>query len=494
MLTRTLALLLLFTFPLSGQQPQTKVIEPTDVFPYAIHHRTLPNQLQVIVIPTPEFRDMVTFATPVFAGSRQETEEGKTGLAHLFEHIMFRHEFGGQAGGYDDHIRRMGAHNNAWTYYDMTFYHPSTFTENLTGPIQRPDGEVAGLIHLEADRFKNLKLDRKTFEVEAGAVLGEYRNSFANPGRRVVDEMAPHAFPEHTYGHSVIGTLEDVQNMPQAWDAAWEFFRNYYAPNNVALVVVGDVDPAHIFAEVEKHYADWKPRPAPKIPAPAPPAGEKRVHVAWEAEVAPRLMVAHYASPFRPGTKDSAVAQILPELLVSRSAPLFQRLRYEKQTVNNFSLLGGMWNNQFLHAQDAHLIGLDSELILARFRKDGDAYVQEVKSDIIAGLDELKQFSRQPGAQQTLETVRSKFRYDFLNTLNSTGNIAQQFSVYLRFDRDPNIIAALMKALDSLTPADIDAYARKHFTPERRIITTLWQGPAEPAAAPAAAMQSKEGR
>lgn len=84
-----------------------------------------------------------------------------------------------------------------------------------------------------------------------------------------------------------------------------------------------------------------------------------------------------------------------------------------------------------------------------------------------------------PGAAETLDVVKSKMRYDFLNRLSSTGSIAVNFSVYFRFDRDPNVITALMKAIDSLTPADIDAYANKHFRPERRIITTLWQGPAE---------------
>src|SRR5690348_9957116 len=138
-------------------------------FPYPIETKTLPNGLNVVVIPTPEFHGMVTWATEVLAGSRNETQAGKTGLAHLFEHIMFLHEYNGQPDGYDQAMRRLGAFNNAWTSYDLTFYHPTTFSANLVGPIQGPEGPAPGLIELEASRFKNLKLDRKTFQVEAGA-------------------------------------------------------------------------------------------------------------------------------------------------------------------------------------------------------------------------------------------------------------------------------------------------------------------------------------
>src|SRR5689334_1451651 len=114
-------------------------------FPYKVETRTLANGLTIVVIPTPEFKEMVTYATVVFAGSGKETEKGKTGLAHLFEHIMFRHEWDGKPGGYEDVIRRMGAYNNAWTDYDLTFYHPTTFSENLVGPLQRGRGTLPGL-------------------------------------------------------------------------------------------------------------------------------------------------------------------------------------------------------------------------------------------------------------------------------------------------------------------------------------------------------------
>jgi len=457
-----------------AQNPPPQETNSHAFFPYQVKSKTLPNGFTVIVIPTREFKDMVTYSSAVFAGSRNETEKGKTGLAHLFEHIMFRHEFGGKPDGYNDAIRRMGAYNNAWTDYDMTFYHPTTFTDNLIGPISRPDGPVPGLIELEASRFKNLTMERKTFEVEAGAVLGEYRRVFSDPAEKMVEDFSPVAFPHHPYGHTVIGYAADVENMPNVWDSAWQFYHSYYAPNDVAVIAVGDVDANKIFAEAEKRYSDWKPAKPPQIPAEEPPAGPKQVHVKWEADVSPRLIVGYRTPAMKPGSKEGAVTQILPELLVSRSAPLFQKLRYQKQTVTDFSILGG---TEFVEASDPHLLLLDSELMLDRFRKDGDSYIGDVQKDVIAGVEDLKLFSRQPKAAETLRVIKSKFRNDFLAGLDSTGSIAQQFAWYYRFNRDLHVLDTLMQAVDSLTPQDVDAYAAQYFTPERRIVSTLWHDP-----------------
>ncbi|HET9695719.1 MAG TPA: pitrilysin family protein [Terriglobales bacterium] len=467
----TIRKLLFFLLCATAVYAQTNTApKPKSFFPYDVHEKVLPNGLHVVVIPTPEFKDMVTYATPVFAGSRNETEKGKTGLAHLFEHIMFLHHFGGKPTGYQDNIRRMGAHNNAWTNYDMTFYHPTTFTSNLVGPISRPDGPVPGLIEMEADRFKHLTLDRKEFEVQAGAVLGEYRRIFSFPDVKALEMYSPLAFPNHPYGHTVIGLREDVENMPQAWDAAWEFYHNYYSPNNVAIVVVGDVKPDFIFQQVEKYYADWKPTQNPAIPAEKQPDGEKTIHVPWEADVSPQLVVAYHTPAMKPSTKEGAVTFLLSELLGSRSAPLFQKLRYQKQTVTSFDADGGM----ILLATDPHLLVLSSELMLDRFRKDGDKYVNDVKADMISGVEALKTFSQQKDADETLRVIKSKMKNDLLARFDSVGDIADIYSRYYRFDKDPRVFDKLMEAVDSLTPADIDAYAKANFTADRRIVSTLW--------------------
>jgi len=451
---------------------------PAKFFPYPIYERTLGNGLRIMIVPTPEFKDMVTYATPVFAGSRNETEKGKTGLAHLFEHIMFRHEYNGVAGGYQTLMDHLGSYNNAFTTYDFTFYHPFTFAQNLVGPVQTPQGPSPGVIELEASRFKGLKMDQKTFQVEAGAVLGEYRRIYSFPVQKMIEQMSPVGFPNHPYGHTVIGYLDDVEKMPQAWDAAWQFFRNYYTPNDVAIIVVGDVDPHKLFPMIEKAYADWKPVPTPKIPLPTEPKERRVVHVEWEADVAPRLLVAYRTPAFNPGTPESAVSLVLDELLTSRSAPLYQKLRYQKQSVTSFV------TSATPISTDPHWMVLGAELSLERFKKDGARYVDEVRYDIVSGAEALKEFSQDPNAAKTLDVVKSKVKNDFLAQWDTTDRIAQSLATFYRFSRDPHVLDVLLQSVDELQPADIDDYAARYFTREGRLVGTLWHGSTQTDAAP----------
>lgn len=85
------------------------------------------------MVETPEFKNVLSYNTLVLAGSRNELEKGKTGLAHLCEHILFRHAYAGNPGAYQELMERLGTHNNAWTWFDVTYYHPLTFSSNFTG-------------------------------------------------------------------------------------------------------------------------------------------------------------------------------------------------------------------------------------------------------------------------------------------------------------------------------------------------------------------------
>jgi zinc protease len=453
---------------------------PAKFFPYPIYEKTLANGLRIMIVPTPEFKDMVSYTTPVFAGSRNETEKGKTGLAHLFEHIMFRHEYDGVADGYTAMMNRLGCYNNAFTTYDFTFYHPFTFSKNLVGPVETPQGPTPGVIELEASRFKGLKMDPKVFQVEAGAVLGEYRRIYSFPLQKMVEAMSPVAFPSHPYGHTVIGYLADVENMPHAWDAAWQFFHNYYTPNDVAIIVVGDVNPHQLFPVIEKAYADWKPVPTPKIPTPSEPRDEKPVHVDWEAEVAPRLMVAYHTPAFHPGTPEAAVSLVLDELLASRSAPLYQKLRYQKQSVTSFSMYFSPIST------DPHWMLLAAELSLERFQKEGSRYVDEVRTDVTNGTEALKNFSKDANAARTLEVVKSKIKNDFLAQWDTTDHIAQSLASFYRFNRDPHVLDTLLQSVEELQPSDIDDYAARYFTRDGRLTGTLWHGAQLPETTPEA--------
>ena len=462
-------LLLFASVSLAQAKPAAKPAGGAKVFPYPIITRTLPNGLKVTVVPAHEFKDAATFASVVRAGSRNEVHKGKTGLAHLFEHIMFLHEWNGKEEGYENEMQRMGVDNNAFTEYDHTFYHPTTFTENLFAQ-KGPNGErLPGVIELEAARFKGLKIGQKKFQVEAGAVLGEYRRIFSFPEEKMIEDLSPLAFPNHPYGHTVIGYRDDVEKMPEAWDVAWEFYRNYYTPATVGILVVGDVEPDKVFAEVEKYYSDWKAATPPEIPAEAEPDGEKSVHVKWESDVSPKLMVGYHTPAMKPGTKEAAIGILLSELLTSRSAPLFQKLRYQKQSATSF----GMYSDP--QSIDPHWMLVSADLVQERFQKDGEKYVQEVRQDIIDGIEALQHFSKEKGAAKTLAVLKSKVKNDFLASMNNTLSTATVMGYYYRYEQDPKAIDKTFAGLQTLTPADIDAYAKKYFTQKRRVTATLWK-------------------
>ena len=435
---------------------------PAKVFPYPIHKKTLANGLDVIVIETPEFKDVLSFNTIVHAGARNEIEPGKTGLAHLFEHILFRHRWEGKENGYEEAVSRMGAHNNAFTNYDVTYYHPLTFTSNLTGR-----GNLPGVLQLESARFKSLDFTEKIFRTEAGAVLGEYRRNASFPSLRMSERQLALMFPHHPYGHTTMGYYEDVQDMPNEYKAAVDFYDTYYRPNNCVLLIAGDVKADEIFPLVEKYYSDWKRKDVPPItPTGEPPKKEQREFVPWDADVAPIVWVSYGAPAFKTGSIDTAVMQLLNELLASQSAPLYKKLRYEKQLTSTFNVNAS-------ESFDPRVVTAGAQLYKNKHAERGQAYSDEVINDIIAGMDELKTFSKQKNAKQLLDTLKSKYRYDFLAAMSSPADIAQNFAWYYRFERDPEVFEHLLQSVDKLTPKDIDAFARKYFVPENRVVLTL---------------------
>ena len=451
---------------------------PAKVFPYPIHKKTLANGLDVVVIETPEFKDVLSYNTLVLAGARNETEKGKTGLAHLFEHILFRHRYAGEEGGYEDRMSRLGTHNNAWTWFDVTFYHPLTFTSNLAGKHTRTE-DLPGVLPLESSRFKALDFTEKIFKTETGAVLGEYRRNASFPQLRMSEHLFALLFPHHPYGHETIGYYQDVLDMPQHYDAAVKFYDTYYRPNNCVVVVAGDVKADDIFAQTEAAYRDWPAQPVPPITATgAPPAKEQREHVPWDADVAPLVWVAYRMPAFKPGTTEGAVAQLLNELLVSPAAPLYKKLRYDKQTTSS---LGFEEGTQGFESFDPRVLIVGAQLFKEKHAERGPAYFDEVSGDIIAGLDELKRFSKQKDAKKLLETLKSKYRYDFLAGLSSPAAIAQNFAWYYRFTRDPEVFEKLLQSVEKLTPKDVDNFARTYFVPENRAVLTLAYEAKQPA-------------
>ncbi|MBI3551798.1 MAG: insulinase family protein [Elusimicrobia bacterium] len=429
-------------------------------FPYPVKKKTLPNGLDILVIEMPEFKDVLSYNTMVLAGSGKEEQRGATGLAHLFEHILFTHRFKGKDGGYNDAINRMGADNNAWTWFDITYYHPLTFTSNL-----------AGLALLESSRFKALSINEKIFQTETGAVLGEYRKVASNPSMKMEERVYDLLYPNHPYGHTTMGYYDDVIDMPKHYEAAKKFYDTYYRPNGVVVVVAGDVKAEEVFKTLGPLYSDWKAQPIPPVKEKGPePSGDRRERVAWDSDIAPQAWVAYRMPAFKLGSPEAGAAELLDELLISPAAPLQKKLRYEKQTASGIGFDEG--TNGFESAEPRAII-VSAELFKEKLAAKGDAYFDDAIKDIEDGLDALKSFSKSPGAADLLKVIQSKYRYDFLSGLSSPRNVANVMAQYYRFNRDPQALDQLLDSVQKLKPEDIDRLAQNYFRPENRVVLTL---------------------
>ncbi len=217
----------------------------SDILPFKATEKTLPNGLKVIVVPT-GFPNIVAIYIPVQTGSRNEVEPGKSGFAHFFEHMMFRGTKNVTPEEYERALTKAGARSNAYTTDDYTCYHTTLAKEDLET-----------MLRLEADRFQNLSYSEAAFKTEARAVLGEYNKNSANPTSKIFEAQRDTAFDVHTYKHTTMGFLKDIEEMPNQFAYSKVFFDRWYRPEYTTVIVAGDVDPAKVIPLVEKYWGGW---------------------------------------------------------------------------------------------------------------------------------------------------------------------------------------------------------------------------------------------
>ncbi|MFA6027260.1 MAG: insulinase family protein, partial [Ignavibacteriaceae bacterium] len=174
----------------------------TKPFPYPIEQHKMANGLNVVTVKF-DSPEIVSFFLVVRVGSRNEVEEGVTGFAHFFEHMMFRGTEKYDKDKYNEELKAIGASANANTSLDRTIYH-------MTGNAQK----LEKMFELESDRFQNLHYPIHDFKTEAGAVKGEYTKNIASPFAQLEENIANTAFDAHTYKHTTMGFLKDIIDMP----------------------------------------------------------------------------------------------------------------------------------------------------------------------------------------------------------------------------------------------------------------------------------------
>src|ERR1044071_6694709 len=212
-----------------------------NIFPFEVTEKTLPNGLKVIVVPT-GFPNLVSLQIPVQTGSRNEVEPGKSGFAHFFEHVMFRGTPNTPPEKYRELMARAGARDNASTGDDRTHYY-STFAKE----------DLEAILATYADMFQNLAYAESDFKTEARAILGEYNKNSAEPLEKLFEVQRETFYQTHTYKHTTMGFLRDIESMPNEYAYSKLFFERWYRPQYATLFIAGDVAPARVMPLVEKY-------------------------------------------------------------------------------------------------------------------------------------------------------------------------------------------------------------------------------------------------
>jgi zinc protease len=420
------------------------------LLPFQAVEKTLPNGLAVIVVPT-GLPNIVSIQIPVQTGSRNEVEPGKSGFAHFFEHMMFRGTPETPPAKYQEILTRSGARSNAYTSDDLTNYYTTFAKEDLET-----------ILRIEADRFQNLSYPESAFRTEARAVLGEYNKNSAEPLRKLFEVQRDAAFTAHTYKHTTMGFIRDIEDMPNQFEYSRVFFQRWYRPRHTALIVAGDVDPAQVMPLIEKYWGGWKAGAAAEVAIPAEPApkGPVYAHVPWSSATLPWVTVAFHGPAFSARDKDFAAMDLAVDLAFGPTSDLYRKLVEQEQKVDQFF-------GDIPLRKDPPLLTVG-----ARVKDPADAVY--VRDEILRTFARLRE---EPPSGQRVSEAKSNARYGFVRRLDNTDSIASTLATFVSIDRKYSTLNDYFRVYETLTPADLQAVARRYFTDAGLVQTTLSQAP-----------------
>ncbi len=423
------------------------VSEDESVFPYHIDGKDFDNGLRLVGVRF-DSPGLAAYHTVVRVGARQEVDRGKSGFAHFFEHMMFRGTESYPEERYNDVLRAIGADSNAYTSSDRTVYH-----------ILASSRSLPSIIEIEADRFQNLKYTESQFQKEAGAVLGEYNKSAANPFMGLYEKLQDTAYDVHPYEHMVIGFLEDIKAMPEMYDYSLEFFDRFYRPEYTTILVVGDYNWNELQDLVARHYGDWEPGGyVPEIPKEPAQTAPREASVVWPAPTLPILAIAYRAPAFSTEHIDMPGLDVLSQVHFGETSPIFQELVIEKQWVD------------FVSAGATDQVDPPLFTILTRVREPEK--LEEVKAAL---LNEVERIALEAADESELQDTKSHMKYQFLLSMDTASAVANTMAHYLSLTNEPSTVNRVYELYDQVSTEDIQSLARKYFRTENRTLVTLTQ-------------------
>lgn len=416
------------------------------LIPPGTQTRVLPNGMRVVVVPT-EAQEVVAMQIVMAVGSRDEVEKGRSGFAHFFEHLMFRGTERYPSAEAEAMLKQAGVDSNAWTWDDQTVYHKVFLKEDL-----------AKILDYEADRFQNLKYAEPEFRTEALAVLGEYNKNSANPTEKMFEVLQDTAFDVHTYEHTTMGFLADIEQYPEGYDYSLQFFDRFYRPEYATLILVGDVDPEVAMGWVEEAFGGWS-RGNYRSAIPVEPAqtAPRQQHLVWDSPTLPWVMVAYKAPPYS-DLSQTAALQVWEAMAFSKTSDLYQKLVVQERVVDEFQPF-------FWFKKDPFLVGLTVRVTDPEQR-------ERVRKEVQQAFEGL---ATRPVDPARLEAVKSRLRYSHLLGLNDPASLAASLAFSLSLDPELESIDRYFEAIARVTPEDLRQVASRVFRAQGRTVVTLAQ-------------------
>jgi len=426
------ALVSLLVLTASAQQSKKIKVDFKDV--------KLKNGLRVLLVEDHN-APVVSVAITYDVGSRNE-RQGRTGFAHLFEHMMFT---GSQNVGKNEYsllIDTNGGGNNATTSEDRTLYFATV-----------PSNQLDMILFLEADRMSNLDVTQDNLDTQRNAVQEERRRGLDNqPYGKTGEKFQEVMYDNFAYKHSVIGSMEDL-NAASLQDVK-DFFRVYYAPNNAALALVGDFKPDVALARIKNYFEAIPSQQAPPTVDTAEPeqAAERRFTVQDPLARLPQIIIGYKG--IAGNTPDSYAMQVLSQALVTgQSSRLYQKLVKEKELVTG-------------------VFGFPNAM-----RGGGDYQITATVApgkkleDVEAAInDEIARLQREPIADWELAKAKNSSRRSSIQALQNSLGTATRLAQFAVFYNDPNLINTQFDKIAAVTKDDVQRVANKYLKATNRTV------------------------
>lgn len=431
---------------LNQNAPEFGAVSHLETVPFGARLRierfALANGLEILACED-RTAPVVAFHTWFRVGSRHE-QVGKTGLAHLFEHLMFNEVEGRASGEFDRLLEEAGAESNASTWLDWTQYN-----------IAIPKDKLGLVIGLEAERMSRLVLREPQVTSEKEVVANERRYRVDDDVEGAVSELLwATAFDRHAYRWPTIGWMKDIEGFNT--DDCATFYRTYYAPNNATIIVVGDYSENALLEKISRAYGSIGPStlPVENFQAELPQTAERRIEV--KKPTPTEKLAVGYHAPALGDFEHLALSLLVDVLFGGRASRVHQRLIRQKELAADVRASVGPFRDPGL------------------FEVFASAREGHTAEELLAELDaELRIACERPVTTEELERARARTELGLLSGLETAEGKASTIGFYETVLGRPAAAFERLDAVRRLGPSDLLRSARRYFNDSARTVVLV---------------------